>query len=195
MAIYGYARVSSYGQLLYGSSLDEQEAELKKYGCDIIIKEQHSAKTMDRPQFQKLIKALKEGDVLVVTKLDRFSRSLIYGSKIIKDLFDRKIKIIILNMGVIEDTINGRLFLNLMLSIGSWEREMIIERTQIAKSFLKNNPNYKEGRPKKFNQMQINYALDLLSSGHSYNEVSQITSISKSTLIRAHKNKQIQDNL
>lgn len=194
MAIWGYARVSSYGQLIYGCSIEEQVQELKKYGCEKIVVEAHSAKTMDRPLFNKLIyEDIKEGDTLVVCKLDRFARSLVDGTTTLKYLFDKGVKVNILNMGIIEDTMMGRLILNLLLSINSYEREVILSRTLSAKQLLKSNPNsnFREGRPPKFTKLQIDYALKLLNEGHSYNEVAKITSISKSTLIRAHKAKQL----
>lgn len=64
--------------------------------------------------------------------------------------------------------------------------DMIVERTQEGKAIAKLNPDFKEGRPKKFSKVQINHALDLLSE-YSYKQVEQMTGISKSTLIRAKR--------
>ena len=64
--IYGYARVSSAMQARDGNSLEEQVSALEKYGCQNIVKEAFSAKTMERPQFQKLIENLKEGDLAFI---------------------------------------------------------------------------------------------------------------------------------
>ena len=69
--IYGYARISSKTQLK-GNSLEEQELELKNNGCHIVIPEQHTGKTINRPKFKELIEdTLQTGDTLMVTKLDR----------------------------------------------------------------------------------------------------------------------------
>ena len=84
----------------------------------------------------------------------------------------------------------GRLITNVMLSFAEFERDMIIERTQEGKIAAKrNNPNFKDGRPCKFSDEQMELALELLEK-HSYKEVSNMTGISKSTLQRA-KNKRM----
>lgn len=185
--IYGYARVSTLGQGRDGNSLEDQVKALKEYGCEEIVTEAFSAKTMERPQFQKLLSRLKPNDVLVVTKLDRFARTTIEGVQTIQDLFNGGIKVHILNMGLVEDTNIGRLILTIMLAFAEYERSMIIERTQNGKDIAKQNPNYKEGRPKKYTKIQIEHAVSLLEQGKSYKEVSAITGISKSTLIRAKR--------
>ena len=70
--IYGYARVSTATQGRDGNSLEEQTAALEKYGCQEIITEAFSGKTMERPKFQSLLERLEEGDTLVVCKLSEF---------------------------------------------------------------------------------------------------------------------------
>ena len=183
--IYGYARVSTVTQSRDGNSLEDQENALREYGCQEIITEAFSGKTMARPQFQHLLSRLSEGDTLVVTKLDRFARTTIEGVQTVQALFNRGIKVHILNMGLVEDTNIGRLILTIMLAFAEYERGMIAERTQIGKAIAKQKPNYKEGRPKKFTEVQIKHALNLLSEGYSYKQVEAICGISKSTLIRA----------
>ena len=89
---YGYARVSTIKQGR-GNSLDEQLAALFSSGCDEVIEEKFSGKTNDRPQLKLLLNKLKEGDTFTVTKLDRFARSLIDGTKLVQELLDRGIKI------------------------------------------------------------------------------------------------------
>ena len=103
--IYGYARVSTANQERYGNSLEDQEKALKEYGCDEIITEAFTGKTMDRPKFSLLLDELKEGDTLVVCKLDRFARTAVDGVQTVKNLFERGIKVNILNMGMIENTL------------------------------------------------------------------------------------------
>ena len=186
--IYGYARVSTITQGRDGNSLEEQEESLKKCGCQKIVKETFSAKTVARPKFQALLNELKEGDTLVVCKLDRFARSTIEGVQTVRDLFIRNIKVNILNMGLIENTLTGNLILTVMLAFAEYERGMIVERTQLGKSVAKQNPNYREGRPIKYSKEQIEFALNLLNSGKTYREVRLLTNISKSTLVRAKNN-------
>jgi len=182
---YGYARVSTVHQ-----DLEAQIQELEKEGCDIIYKEKFTGTKKDRPEFQKLLSVLEEGDTLVVTKLDRFARSAADGMEIIKRLFERGIKVHVLNMGLVEDTPTGRLILNIMLAFAEFERDMIIERTQEGKAIAKQKPDFREGRPKKFSKKQIEHALKLKET-HSYKQVEEMTGISKSTLIRAKKKAEI----
>lgn len=183
--IFGYARVSTAGQCRDGNSLEEQTAALEQYGCHKIITEAFTGKTMERPQFQRLYKQLQPGDTLVVCKLDRFARTAIEGVQTVRTLFERGVRVHILNMGLIENTLTGNLILTVMLAFAEYERGMIVERTQTGKMVAKQNPNYREGRPQKFQPSQINHALELLDSGKTYKEVEALTGISKSTLIRA----------
>lgn len=183
--IFGYARVSTAGQCRDGNSLEEQTAALEQYGCQKIITEAFTGKTMERPKFQKLYKQLQPGDTLVVCKLDRLARTAIEGVQTVRTLFERGVRVHILNMGLIENTLTGNLILTVMLAFAEYERGMIVERTQTGKMVAKQNPNYREGRPRKYQPIQINHALELLDGGKTYKEVEALTGISKSTLIRA----------
>ena len=185
--IYGYARVSTATQSRDGNSLEEQVAALTAYGCQEIIQETFTGKTMERPAFQSLLGKLTESDMLVVTKLDRFARTAIQGVQTVRDLFQRGVKVHILNMGLVENTLTGNLILTVMLAFAEYERGMIVERTQSAKQVLRQNPDFRDGRPRKFTDEQISLALDLLGSGKSYGQVQKMTGISKSTLIRARR--------
>lgn len=187
--IYGYARVSTVGQSINGSSLEEQVAALTEYGCNQIITEAYTGKTVDRPQFTALLSKLQSGDTLVVTKLDRFARSTVEGVQTVRDLFARDVKVHILNIGLIENTLSGNLILTVFLAFAEFERGMILERTQNGKALAKMQPGFREGRPPKYKPAQINHALELLGSGLSYRQVENVTGISKSTLIRAKRTK------
>ena len=185
--IYGYARVSTLTQEHNGNSLEEQVSALTAYGCQEIIQEAFTGKTMERPAFQALLSKLTEKDTLVVTKLDRFARTAIDGVQTVRNLFERGVRVHILNMGLIENTLTGNLILTVMLAFAEYERGMIVERTQLGKSVARLNPDFKDGRPRKFTDAQIQLALELLESGKSYGQVQKMTGISKSTLIRAKR--------
>ena len=185
--IYGYARVSTATQGRDGNSLEEQVAALEKYGCQEIVQEAFTGKTMERPLFVKLLSVLQEGDTLVVCKLDRFARTAIEGVQTVRELFDRGVRVHILNMGLIENTLTGNLILTVMLAFAEYERGMIVERTQTGKAAAKQDPNFRDGRPKKFTKQQLRLALELLAQGHTYRQVTEMTGISKSTLVRARK--------
>src|SRR6476620_3225610 len=159
---YGYARVSTLHQ-----DLESQLQALEKENCDKIYSDKFTGTKTDRPEFNKLLEQLKESDTLVVTKLDRFARTTADGINTVKELFDRGVKVHVLNMGLVEDTPTGRLILSVMLAIAEFERDMIVERTQEGKAIAKQNPEFREGRPKKYGKKQIEHALKLLQD-HSY---------------------------
>lgn len=166
--IYGYARVSTAGHSKDGNSLEDQVKALKAYGCQEIVTEAFTGKSMERPAFSALFQKLQEGDTLVVTKLDRFARTAIDGVSAVRELFTWGVRVHILNMGLVENTLTGNLILTVMLAFAEYERGMIVERTQTGKAIARQNPNFREGRPKKFTAVQIQHAIELLDSGKSY---------------------------
>ncbi|MEH7308030.1 recombinase family protein [Neobacillus drentensis] len=178
---YGYARVSTIGQ-----DLDAQIQSLEHERCDKIFSEKFTGTKRERPQFQELLSLLKNGDTLVVTKLDRFARSAVDAIQIIRNLFEQGVKVHVLNMGLVENTPTGKLILTIMSGFAEFERDMIVERTQEGKAIAKQREDFREGRPKKYGKKQIEHALKLLET-NSYKQVEDITGISKSTLIRAKK--------
>lgn len=184
--IIGYCRVSTKGQL-DGNSIEEQCNKIKERYSDAIIVEESYSGVKERDAFNKVLIDLQEGDTLVVTKLDRFCRSTKEGLGYIDELMSKGIKIHILNMGLIEDTPMGRLIVTNLLAFAEFERAMIIERTQSGKAIAKTKPGYREGRPRKYNNKQLDNALNMLSingGDKSYNEVAELLGISKSTIIR-----------
>jgi DNA invertase Pin-like site-specific DNA recombinase len=187
--IFGYCRVSTKGQAKDGNSLQAQEQEiLSRYNDAQIYKEAYTGTTTDRPVFNDVIQKMKEKDMLVVNKLDRLARNTEEGIKIVKNLFLKKCSVHVLNVGLLEDTAMGQFFITTLLAVAELERNQIIERCQAGKAIARQNPDFVEGRPKKYNQKQLDHALDLLLD-HSYKEVVQMTGISKSTLIRSMRNK------
>ncbi|MGH0681363.1 recombinase family protein [Bacillus mycoides] len=178
---YGYARVSTVSQ-----ELEVQLTALENEGCDNIYSEKFTGTKSDRPQLQEVLSILKEGDTLVVTKLDRLARNTVEGIEIVKGLFSKCVRVHVLNVGLLEDTTMGRFFLTTLLAVAEMERNLIVERTQEGKAIAKQREDFREGRPNKYSKKQIDHALGLLES-HSYKEVENMTGISKSTLIRAKR--------
>jgi len=121
----GYARVSTQDQ-----NLSLQVDSLKNAGCEIIFEEKISGKSKERPELIKLFSKLREGDTVIVWKLDRLGRSL-------KDLIDlvaefQKLKV---NFMSLQDSINtetptGRFTFNIFASLAEFEREIISTRTK-----------------------------------------------------------------
>lgn len=178
---YGYARVSTISQ-----DLQTQINTLNKEGCEVIYKDKLTGTNVNRPQLQDLLNTVKEGDIIVVTKLDRLARKTSEGIEIIESLFNKGVKVHVLNVGLLEDTTMGRFFLQTMLAVAEMERNLIVERTQEGKALARERDDYREGRPAKYSKKQIAHALELKQS-MSYKQVEQLTGISKSTLIRAKK--------
>jgi DNA invertase Pin-like site-specific DNA recombinase len=187
--VYGYARVSTKGQAKDGNSIEAQTDALSSAGAVEIYKEAFTGTTTDRPEFEKLLKKLKEGDTLIVTKLDRIARSASEGSQLIQGLLDKGISVNVLNMGKMDDTPTGKLVCHIMFAFAEFERDMIVERTQEGRIIARKNANFKEGRPKKYNSTQIEHALSLLET-NSYTQVTEMTGISKATLARAKAQKE-----
>lgn len=159
--ILGYCRVSTRGQL-DGNSLEQQTNE-----------------------------ELQNGNLLVVTKLDRFARTVVEGIETIRKLMGKGVRIHILNMGLIENTAMGNLIVTNLLAFGEFERAMIIERTQSGKAIAKTKEGFKEGRPRKYSKEQLDLAIKL-KENNSYGQVEKMTGIPKSTLIREIRRRGIQ---
>jgi len=185
MPKYGYARVSTVGQGKHGNSLEHQVNLLLAEGVDqsFIFVDNFTGSKMDRPHFTRLLQILREGDSLVVTKLDRFARSTVEGEKIVKSLIERGVRIHILNMGILDNTPTSILIRTIFFAFAEFERNMIIERTAEGKAIAKQKSGFREGRPPKFTKLQLDHAISMLQT-HSMSQVVSITRISESTLKR-----------
>lgn len=184
---YGYIRVSTAKQANDGNSLEAQENQLLENGIpkENIFKDVYTGVKADRPNFTKLLKILKDGDTLVVTKLDRFARSMIEGSKIVNELIEKGVKVHVLNIGMMDNTPNSRLIRNIFFSFAEFERDMIVERTQAGKEIAKQDPDFRDGRPKKYTKKQLEYAKQLkLEEKKTYKQIQLLLGISKSDFMQ-----------
>lgn len=181
--VYGYARVSTKGQARDGNSLEAQKTALRNAGATEIVSDAYTGVVTDRPELDRLLHRLEDGDTFMVTKLDRIARSVTNGIELINGLNDRGIKVHVLNMGLMDNTPTGQLVRNVMLAFAEFERSMIMQRTREGREIARTKPGYREGRPKKYGKKQMDHAMQLLDD-HSFTQVSEITGISKSTLAR-----------
>jgi Site-specific recombinases, DNA invertase Pin homologs len=176
---YGYARVSTNEQ-----ELAYQLEQLKNAGAEKIYSEKYTGTTRDRPKLDELLSIISKEDELIVTKLDRLSRSVQQGTALISELQERGIIVNILNMGRIDNTPNGSLMLNMFLAFAQFERDMIVQRTQEGREYQrKNNPNYRDGRKPKKTPQQIKQILEYLKKS-TYTETARLFEIDKSTIVR-----------
>ena len=189
---FGYIRVSTRKQARDGNSLEAQREALTAAGAEKIYTDTFTGTRMERPEWDKLRAQLRRGDVLIVTKLDRLARSVSQASGLITDMIDEGITINVLNLGVLSNDSVNTLLRNVLLSFAQFERDMIVQRTQEGKAVARaTDPNFREGRPPKFDTEQLDHAMELLEN-HSYAQTAKLTGISKSTLIRERKRRKIQ---
>jgi DNA invertase Pin-like site-specific DNA recombinase len=123
MAVIGYARVSSIGQ-----SLEIQIDKLSNYGCEKIYKEKRSGTTAQRPEMKACLDYVRDGDVLVITKLDRLARSTFHLHKIVNDLNNKGVGFKVLDQSFDTTTRDGRLMFSILASIAEFETELRSER-------------------------------------------------------------------
>src|SRR4029453_11397117 len=120
----GYARTSTADQQ---AGLDAQLAELQQRGCNKIFSEQ-VASVARRDQLAAALDYLRDGDTLVVTKLDRLARSVPDLLSIIQQVRAKQATLEIGNLGRLDDTATGKLMITMLGAIAAFEREMMLER-------------------------------------------------------------------
>ena len=142
----GIARTSTLEQK---AGLEAQLRELEAYGCEKIYQEQVSS-VAEREQLNAALSALRSGDKLVVTKLDRLARSVKHLGEIVETINKADASLVILDMGgTAIDTSNptGKLILNVMSSVAQFEREMMLERQREGIAKAKAEGKYKGRKP------------------------------------------------
>ena len=181
--IYGYARVSTKGQAKDGNSIEDQTRKLTDAGAVEVYTDSFTGTKMERPEFDKLLALLSEGDTLVVTKLDRIARSATKGSELIQQLLAKGVRVHVLNMGLMDNTPTGRLIVNVMFAFAEFERDMIVQRTREGKEIAKQSPDFHEGRPKvQVDPADFQKILEKQKGGFiSVKDACEILSISRST--------------
>ena len=123
----GYARTSTIQSI---AGFEAQLVELNAYGCERMYQEQVSA-VATRTQLEAAIDMLRDGDKLVVTKLDRLARSVAHMGDLLEQIEAKGAGLVILSLGsetVDTSTATGKLILNMMVSVAQFEREMMKER-------------------------------------------------------------------
>lgn len=172
----GYARVSTREQ-----NLDMQLADLKKAGCTKIFQEKASG-VRQRPELEACLDYLREGDTLVVWKLDRLGRSL-------KDLINRfcwlnehKVGLLSIKDKIDASTPSGRLVMNVFASLAEFERDLLIERTAAGRAAAMKR-GVKFGRPPAQKTPKSKSAAALYREGLSVKEIMQQLNIKSSSTI------------
>ena len=174
----GYARVSTEEQ-----SLDLQVDALQQAGCKQVFTDKTSGNKNDRPGLSEALSQLREGDVLVIWKLDRLGRSVKALVDFVEQLEKREVQFRSLTDGIDTTTPAGRFFFHVMASLAQMERELIVERTQAGLAAARKRGS-KMGRKRQMTESKIKSAKKLLAEGTPPKEVAKDLGISVPTLYR-----------
>ena len=147
MALVGYARVSSVGQ-----SLEVQLDKLK--GCHKIFQEKKSGASGKRPRLEACLEYVREGDTLVVTRLDRLARSTLHLCQIADELERKQVNLQVIDQNINTNDATGRLLFNMLGAIAQFETEIRAERQMDGIQKAKER-GVKFGKSKKLNQEQV----------------------------------------
>src|SRR5574343_995638 len=183
----GYARISSLTQ-----DIQLQKEAVEKAGCQKIFSESASGKDNNRPELKAMIEWIRQGDIVVVYKIDRIARSLKGLIEIVELLNEKKVNLVSLDSGDQVDTTSpmGKAFFQIAGVFAELERGMINSRTQagIEKAkldgikFGRTAGSQNKTTPSKLEKIKI-----FLRGGQSYNWISKELSVSKQTIAQIKK--------
>lgn len=178
----GYARVSTTGQ-----SLDIQLEKLA--GCDKVYKEKASAaSTNGRTELKAALDYVREGDVFVVSRLDRLARSVADLAEITRTLETKRVDLVVLDQSIDTTSPAGRLLFHILGSIAEFERELIRERAFEGRARAKADGVKFGARPKLTMKQLKELQSEFATPGASKKEIAAKFGISRSTAYRLSKN-------
>jgi predicted site-specific integrase-resolvase len=194
--MFGYARVSTEDQ-----DLSMQIAALEKHGCDRIYQEKRSA-VGNRPQFNQMISSLREGDVVVVWKLDRLGRRVLDLANLVEKMNKKDIQLISLTQDINTTTPMGKVFFYLIALFAELERDMTAERTKEGMKIARAK-GIQFGQPSKvFGEKKLRMLWDLwcfdltvakVAEKHGYKSIATITRYLPGERKAAHKAREISE--
>lgn len=177
--IYGYARVSTADQ-----NLDRQKDALYKYGIDELFCEKMSGAKKQRPELDRLLKAVESGDTIVIESLSRLGRSTKNLAELMETFNDKKIRLVSLKETIDTTTPTGKLLYTILSSLAQFERDILVERTNEGLKAARARGRC-GGRPKTdAKAMQKAMAL-YKTKEYSITDITDLTGVSKSALYRA----------
>ncbi len=174
----GYARVSTQDQ-----NLKLQREALTEAGCLKLFQDKVSGTRAERPGLAKALEMLREGDTLVVWKLDRLGRSVKQLVDLVGELHKQDVQFKSLTDAIDTGTPSGRFFFHVMASLAEMERELTVERTRAGLEVAR-QLGRKGGRKRKMTASKIESAKNLLASGVPPKDVAKHLSVSIPTLYR-----------
>lgn len=170
--IVGYARTSTVEQV---AGFEAQDRELRAAGVEKLFAEQVSS-VGDRPQLDAALDFVREGDVFVVTKLDRLARSVANMLEIVARLDRKGVALRILNLGLDTATPTGKLMLTVMGGVAEFERTMMLERQREGIAKAKAEGVYRGRKPTA--RAKADEVKAMKASGRSMREIAESLGIS-----------------
>jgi DNA invertase Pin-like site-specific DNA recombinase len=175
----GYVRVSTVTQ-----TLNQQQDPLGQAGVSKTFSDTMSGARDDRPGLADMLAYVREGDTVVVWKLDRLGRSLQHILAIVKALTDRGVTLVSTSDGIDSSTAAGRMMIGVLGSLAEYERELIQERSSLKRASSRAN-GIKFGRHRKVDDAEhIATAKRMKSDGHTAKAVAKYLGVSRATFYR-----------
>ncbi|MGD9171300.1 MAG: recombinase family protein, partial [Candidatus Thiodiazotropha sp.] len=175
----GYARVSSTGQ-----SLEVQLEKLNQLKCDRIYQEKRSGRTADRPEFQSCMNYLREGDTLIITRLDRLARSVVHLAQLAKRFQSEGIDLLVVDQNIDTSTSTGRLMFNMLAAIAEFENDLRTERQAEGIAKAKEN-GVKFGRPPKLTESRKQEIYSRRMAGAAIGQLAKEFGLGEASIYRA----------
>lgn len=185
----GYARVSTEDQ-----HLDLQLSALKAVGCQTIYQKKISGTKTERPELIKMLEQIREGDEVIVWKLDRLGRSLAHLIQFVSDFSSKHVSFSSIQEKIDTSSPSGKLIFHIFCSLAEFERELIRERTMAGLEEARQNGRA-GGRPKglsKEAEKTARVAESLFRDKHPIEEIARQLSLSKVTVYKYLRNRGVQ---
>jgi DNA invertase Pin-like site-specific DNA recombinase len=180
LTLVGYARTSTLEQI---AGLESQVRDLTAAGCIKIFQEQVSSVDTKRPELERVLEYVREGDTLVVTKLDRLARSMTNLMEIMGKLRAKGVELKILALNLDTSTPTGKLMLNMLGSIAEFERELMLERQREGIAKAKADGKYRGRAPTA--RKRADKVREMRSQGKTIEAIVQELGVSRSSVFRA----------
>ena len=178
---FGYARVSTEAQ-----NLNRQLDALEKYGVDKIYNEKMTGTKRDRPELEKMLERMTEGDTVVIESLSRLGRSTKDLIELVELFEKRGVHLVSLKEQIDTTTSTGKLLFTLMSAIAQFERDVIADRTREGLKAARARGHF-GGRPR-FDDEKVRQAIKLYNTKeYSLREIEELTGVKKGTLYRSLK--------
>ncbi|MBO9449900.1 recombinase family protein [Tropicibacter sp. R16_0] len=174
----GYARVSTTEQI---AGLEAQRESLRAVGCDRLYEEQISSVAF-RGALQEALEYVRDGDCLVVTKLDRLARSVRHLGEILETLEAKGVDLRVLDLGLDTSNATGKLMLNVLGSVAQFERELMLERQREGISKAKAEGRYKGRKPTA--QLKAQEIKEMVAQGQPKKDVAKVLGVSERSVYR-----------